>query len=119
MAAGEIRYVQIPASDVEASARFYAAAFGWGVRTNSDGERSFDDTSGHVSGAWRTDRAPADDAGVLVWVEVDSVAAALERIAAAGGEVVSPITPQRAGEAIATFRDPAGNVLGIFQQRSS
>jgi predicted enzyme related to lactoylglutathione lyase len=33
-----------------------------------------------------------------------------------GGEVVEPMTAQGAGEAIATFRDPAGNVLGVFHQ---
>jgi hypothetical protein len=29
---------------------------------------------------------------------------------------VSPLQPQKEGEAIATFRDPAGNVLGVFHQ---
>jgi predicted enzyme related to lactoylglutathione lyase len=38
------------------------------------------------------------------------------RTNSAGGEVASPATPQQEGEAIATFRDPAGNVLGIFHE---
>jgi len=29
---------------------------------------------------------------------------------------VTPLTTQGAGEAFATFRDPAGNVLGVFQE---
>jgi predicted enzyme related to lactoylglutathione lyase len=53
---------------------------------------------------------------VLVWVMVDSVERALERIEDAGGEVISPMTPQEEGEAVATFRDPSGNVLGIFHE---
>jgi predicted enzyme related to lactoylglutathione lyase len=53
---------------------------------------------------------------MLVWVMVDDVEATLEKIGAAGGETASPMTPQGDGEAIATFRDPAGNVLGIFHE---
>jgi hypothetical protein len=34
----------------------------------------------------------------------------------AGGDVASPLTPQGEGEAIATFRDPTGNVIGVFHQ---
>jgi predicted enzyme related to lactoylglutathione lyase len=116
VADGEIRYLQIPAADVEASAGFYETVFGWGTRQKSDGERAFDDPSGHVSGTWVLGRTPASEPGVLVWVMVDSVEVTLEKITKAGGEVVSPMSPQREGEAIATFRDPAGNVLGIFHQ---
>jgi predicted enzyme related to lactoylglutathione lyase len=47
---------------------------------------------------------------------VESVEEILKRISAAGGEVVTPLTPQGEGEAFATFRDLAGNVLGIFEQ---
>jgi uncharacterized protein len=112
---GAIKYVQIPATDIDASAEFYASVFGWRIRTRADGERAFDD-GGVVSGAWVLDRPPSREPGLLVWVEVDSVEAALQRVTDAGGEVVSPLEPQQAGEAIATFRDPAGNVLGVFHQ---
>ena len=116
VATGEIRYVQIPAADIDASARFYATVFGWAIRTRADGHVAFDDTSGHVSGTWVLDRAPAREPGLLTYIKVDSVEEALERIVEAGGEVVSGSTPQGAGEAVAVFRDPAGNVLGIFHE---
>jgi uncharacterized protein len=116
MADGEIRYLQIPAVDIEASARFYETVFGWVTREKTAGERAFDDTSGHVGGTWVLGRRPTGEPGLLVWVIVESVEATLEKIAKAGGEVVSPITPQGEGEAVATIRDPAGNVLGIFHE---
>lgn len=118
MAAGRIAYLQIPATDVDASAAFYGRVFDWSLRTNDDGERSFDD-GGRVSGTWVLDRPPAGEPGILVWVRVDDVAATLAVVVEAGGEIVSPSTPQREGEAIATFRDPAGNVLGVFHERGS
>jgi uncharacterized protein len=113
---GKVAYLQIPAADVDASAAFYSDVFGWGIRDNSEGGRSFDDTTGQVSGEWVLGRAPADEPGVLAYIAVDSVEETLEKIAGLGGEVVTPLTPQQQGEAFATFRDPAGNVLGIFHE---
>jgi predicted enzyme related to lactoylglutathione lyase len=52
----------------------------------------------------------------VIYVMVESVERTLAAIVEAGGEVVTPHTPQGEGEAYATFRDPAGNVLGIGQQ---
>jgi len=114
---GKICYLQLPATDVERSARFYSTVFGWGLRRRSDGTLAFDDTDGSlgVSGTWVTDRPPSTAPGVLVWIMVDDVAAVLDAIVAAGGDVVEPISGE-APEFVATFRDPAGNVLGVGQQ---
>ncbi len=114
---GKICYMQIPAADVEGSARFYATVFGWNLRRRGDGAPAFDDTAGTgaVSGTWLVDRPPSQVPGILVWVMVDDVAATVDAIVAAGGEVVDPISGQMP-ETTATFRDPAGNVLGVFQQ---
>ncbi len=114
-APGKIAYLQLPALDVEVSASFYADVFGWDLR-RKDGSISFDDTVGEVSGSWVTDRAPAPEPGLIPYILVTDVEATLARIEARGGSVVTPATPQKAGEAIATFRDPAGNVLGVFQE---
>jgi predicted enzyme related to lactoylglutathione lyase len=112
----EIRYLQIPTSDVPVSARFYERALGWAIRTRTDGSTAFDDSTGRVSGEWVIDRQAADDTGVLVHVRVDDVEASLAKIIEAGGEIVVPRTPQGEGIVYATFRDPAGSVLGIFQE---
>ena len=116
LAPGKIAYVQIPAVDVDGSVEFYEAVFGWNIRRRSDGEVAFDDGVGEVSGTWVTGRAPMSEPGLLLYVMVESVEQALERIVEAGGAVVTPLTPQGEGEAFATFRDPVGNVLGVFQQ---
>jgi uncharacterized protein len=116
LAPGKICYVQIPALDVARSAEFYETVFGWHIRRHNDGEVAFDDAVGEVSGTWVTGRAPSAEPGVLLYLMVESVVQTLENITAAGGETVMPLTTQGEGEAVATFRDPAGNVLGIVQQ---
>jgi predicted enzyme related to lactoylglutathione lyase len=117
-APGKIAYVQIPATDVDRSAEFYEAVFGWNIRRRGDGELAFDDTVGEVSGTWVTNRPPSSEPGLLLYIMVESVERALGKIVDAGGEVVTPLTGQGEGEAFATFRDPAGNVMGVFEQPS-
>ena len=116
LALGKIAYIQIPAVDLDRSVAFYETVFGWRIRRRDDGEIAFDDGVGEVSGTWVTGRPPSSEPGLLVYVMVDSVEQSLERIVELGGAVVTSLTPQGEGEAYATFRDPAGNVLGVFQQ---
>jgi predicted enzyme related to lactoylglutathione lyase len=46
---------------------------------------------------------------------VDSVTATVEEIVASGGEIVQPIGADAPG-ITARLRDPAGNVIGLYQQ---
>jgi uncharacterized protein len=112
---GKICYVEIPATDVEASAAFYDAVFGWRLRKRGDGATAFDDTIGEVSGTCVTGRPPASDPGLLLYVMVDDAEATIEAIVAHGGEIVQPIGGD-APEITARFRDPGGNVIGIYQE---
>lgn len=115
LANGKICYIQIPATDIALSADFYRRMFGWHVRQRSDGQTAFDDTAGEVSGSWVLGRSPASEPGLLVYIMVDSVAMALDMIVANGGEIVQPIGLD-APEITARFRDPAGNVIGLYQE---
>ncbi len=112
---GKICYIEMPSVDSARSADFYRKVFGWTVRQRGDGRLAFDDGVGEVSGTWVLGRPPAAQPGLLVYVMVDSVAAALELVAANGGEVVQPIGAD-APEITARFRDPAGNVIGLYQE---
>jgi hypothetical protein len=115
LANGKICYIEIPATDVRRSAEFYEKVFGWGIRKRGDGSIAFDDATGEVSGTWIRGRPPATAPGLLIYIMVDSVAATIEAVIAHGGEVVQPIGAD-APEITARFRDPAGNVLGLYQQ---
>jgi hypothetical protein len=115
---GKICYMEIPAADVDAAAGFYSAVFGWKVRARGDGAKAFDDTTGAVSGSFVAGRPPAREPGILTYVMVDSIESTSKKIVAAGGRMQTPFTSIGAGgEAFATFRDPAGNVLGLYQGR--
>jgi predicted enzyme related to lactoylglutathione lyase len=114
MANGKICYIEMPATDIARSAAFYKDVFGWNIRKRGDGSSAFDDTTGEVSGSWVLGRPPAAKPGLLFYIMVDSVAAAADAVVAHGGEIVQPIGAD-APEITARFRDPAGNVIGLYQ----
>ena len=114
---GKVCYIEIPAADVRRSAEFYGEVFGWRIRQRGDGSTAFDDTTGEVSGTWVLGRPPAVSPGLLIYIMVDSVAAMLDAVIAHGGELVQPIGAD-APEITARFRDPAGNVFGLYQEPS-
>jgi predicted enzyme related to lactoylglutathione lyase len=89
--------------------------FGWSIRNRDNGSTAFDDTTGQVSGSWVLGRPPAAAPGLLFYVMVDSVATTIELVTANGGELVQPIGAD-APEITARFRDPGGNVIGLYQE---
>jgi predicted enzyme related to lactoylglutathione lyase len=112
---GKICYIELPATDIARSSDFYKQVFGWSIRKRSDGSIAFDDAVGEVSGSWVLGRPPAAAPGILFYIMVDSVTAAVEAIIAHGLEIVQPIGAD-APEITARFRDPAGNVIGLYQR---
>jgi predicted enzyme related to lactoylglutathione lyase len=108
-----ISYLRIPASNPKPTATFYQCVFGWTVDTSRP-DPSFEDGTGHVIGHFATDAAVAGEAGVRPYIYVEDVDDALEKVIAHGGAVVT--APYSEGDLwVATFRDPAGNVLGVWQ----
>jgi hypothetical protein len=107
----------MPAVNVEQSADFYAKAFGWTIRTRGDGARAFDDTTGEVSGAFVLGRNSWPTPGILFYIMVNSVADACCAVEANGGTIVQPMGAD-APEITARFRDPAGNIVGLYQEPS-
>ena len=71
------------------------------------------DAVGEVSGTWVVGRPPSREPGLLLYIMVDSVAATIDSVIAHGGELVQPIGAD-APEVTARFRDPAGNVIGLY-----
>ena len=115
---GKICYIEMPATDINGSASFYQEVFGWQIRQRGDGSIAFDDTVGEVSGTWVLGRRPATEPGLLIYIMVDSVATTIETVIANGGTIVQPIGMD-APEVTARFSDPAGNIIGLYQEPAS
>jgi len=111
-------YIEIPALDVHQSAALYHAVFGWNIRHRDTDRPSFDDAAGNISGAWVTGRPASAAPGLLPYIWVDSINATLQRAEQHGASVVEPAHPDHPGSTclIATFHDPAGNLLGLYEE---
>jgi predicted enzyme related to lactoylglutathione lyase len=112
---GKICYLEIPALDIAASADFYSRVFGWQTRKRGDGAIAFDDPIGEVSGTWVLGRKPQGDPGILTYIMVFDIAKTIAAITANGGTIVQPVGAD-APEITARFKDPAGNIFGLYQQ---
>ena len=118
LANGKICYLELPALNVNQSAAFYSKVFGWSMRTRGDRSQAFDDTTGQVSGAFVRGRSPWPTPGLLFYIMVDDAAKTCRAVEAHGGTIVQPIGAD-APEITARFRDPAGNIIGLYQQPAS
>jgi predicted enzyme related to lactoylglutathione lyase len=112
---GKICYIELPATNIAKSAEFYSAVFGWSIRKRGDGSTAFDDGVNQVSGAWVQNRPPHTNVGLMVYIMVDDGEKTVASIVAHGGEITQPIGAD-APEITARFKDPGGNIVGIYQQ---
>jgi uncharacterized protein len=110
---GGVSFLRIPTGEPQRTADFYRDVFSWKVRDDPE-EPAFEDGTGHVIGHFVRDDVVSGEAGIRPYVYVERVDDTLSKVTAAGGQVVTPPYPE--GDLwVATFRDPAGNVVGAWQ----
>jgi uncharacterized protein len=112
---GKICYLEIPAFDITISSSFYQKVFGWNVRKRGDGAIAFDDGVNEVSGTWVINRKPVAEIGLLIYIMVDNVEDTIKKIESNGGKIIQPVGADFP-EITARFSDPAGNILGLYQE---
>jgi predicted enzyme related to lactoylglutathione lyase len=123
MTKGALNYLQIPSVNLEESIRFYEGVFGWTIRRHANvsdldqtGYPEFADSTGKNGGGFVLGRPPSREPGLLPCIAVDSIDETLGAVVEHGGEVVKPKTPIVEGvDWEAEIRDPAGNILGLFE----
>jgi|SRR5579875_3660629 len=109
---GGVSYLHIRCRDPSRAADFYEAVFGWRPRRDGD-QPAFSDATGHVIGHFMHGEPAPPDTGVLPFVYVEDLAAALRRVEEHGGSVAQPARPEGTLR-VATIRDPEGNSIGVW-----
>jgi uncharacterized glyoxalase superfamily protein PhnB len=110
---GAVTYLHMPATDVRRAAAFYRDVFAWSINRPDSDRPSFDDASGLLSGAWVGDHLSAAEPGLLPYIYVADIDETVALIVAHGGAIVTEPYPEGL-LTVATFRDPAGNVIGLW-----
>ena len=120
MTNGAIEWIEFHCDEGKSAelGRFYEAAFGWKVQIdpNMPDYAMFTDPGGTVGGGF-TSSVSKGDGGTRIYITVDSADAALDAVNKAGGKTKQERT--LISDEIgywATFTDPAGNVIGMFER---
>jgi predicted enzyme related to lactoylglutathione lyase len=109
-------WVELAGSDLDASAAFYRAIFGWSRAPYNAG--TFDFSLGGLEvGGLLPKVGDAPDAW-NVYFKVDDVDAALLAAAAAGGRILHEPVREAADGVWAFLEDPSGAEFGIWQEES-
>jgi predicted enzyme related to lactoylglutathione lyase len=110
-------HFEIPVEDATRAGAFYGEVFDWNVvkwGTVEYWPMLTGETGGPGAEGALTPRSEARE-GVLVYIAVENIDEAVKRVTAAGGtEVDVPQMVPGVGWR-ARFRDPEGNLLGLFQ----
>ena len=123
---GDWCHIDVLSGDHERARRFYGDVFGWefedypgvgdytGARTSEDGIES------GIGGLAQTVglRPPASN-GIVPYLLAPDMDATLAAIQRAGGEVVIPRTDAHGFGDFAHFRDPDGNLIGLWRDAPS
>lgn len=105
---GQVVYLELPATDLAATAEFYQTVFGWDV----DPVRGRFEAPGLI-GEWTVERPPARDSGPVLWLVAHRLWPVLERIAAGGGRVIGSPELDGGERYLVRCEDPSGNLIGV------
>jgi predicted enzyme related to lactoylglutathione lyase len=105
-------YVEFPATDIEATKKFYEAAFGWTFKDYGPEYTSFHD--GRLSGGFTTVRQVAAG-GVLIVLYAADLEAMVTKVKECGGQITA-IPFSFPGGRRFHFSDPSGNELAVWSE---
>lgn len=115
--ANPVVHFEIGGRDAAKSAEFFSSLFGW--RTETHGPATMINTGsdegirGHISALGHEPHNY-----VTVYVEVDDLAAHLEKAEQLGGKTIIPPTEVSGMGHFAWFSDPDGNIIGLWRSLS-
>jgi predicted enzyme related to lactoylglutathione lyase len=126
----KVVHFEIPADDLDRAKNFYGSVFGWQLHTMQmpGGEYTSVSTTpvdeqtqtptepGAINGGMmqRDERTPSP----VITIDVEAIDDVLKEIEAGGGTTVAPRTAIPGMGAFAYFKDPEGNVLGLWETSS-
>ncbi len=111
-------HFEVGCRDKDRSAKFFSDCFGWEAGPYHDLAKSLtpggDSIDGHVTALGHEPHNY-----VLFYIEVEDIAAALEKVTAEGGAAhIGPLEIPGDGRSFAWFKDPDGNMLGLITPKA-
>ena len=108
----QMDYIEFPASDIEATKRFFHSVFGWNFTDYGPEYTSFHD--GRLAGGFTLSAKPVKG-GVLVVLYAKALEETRQKVIAAGGKIVMETFEFPGGRRF-HFADPNGNELAVWSE---
>jgi predicted enzyme related to lactoylglutathione lyase len=108
-----IDYIEMSATNIAATKKFYVDAFGWKFTDYGPDYTSFAD--GRLAGGF-TKTATVQRGGPLIVIFAVDLADAEKRVRGAGGTITKPVFSFPGGRRF-HFTDPSGNELAVWSDR--
>lgn len=112
----EIVHWEIQAQDPSRLHEFYGDALGWDIDANNDMKYGMVASGGPSGINGGIGGSPSPGSRVLVYAQVASIPAVLERIESLGGRTLMPRT-DIGPVVMGLYQDPEGNVMGLIEPR--
>lgn len=120
----KIVHFEIPTDDLGRAKDFYGSIFGWQlqdmegmdytiVRTVDVDEQQIPKEAGAINGGMM--KRASDTPAPVITINVDSIDDSLRQVEAKGGSVVRSRQEIPGMGSYAYFKDPEGNILGLWQ----
>jgi predicted enzyme related to lactoylglutathione lyase len=127
MIMSKVVHFEIPADDLDRAKSFYGSVFGWELQTMPMNEGEY--TSVKTTDVDEQTQLPTEPGAInggmfvrdervtspVITIDVDGIDDSLKQIEAEGGTTVTPRTAIPGMGAFAYFKDPEGNVLGLWE----
>jgi predicted enzyme related to lactoylglutathione lyase len=125
----KVVHFEIPVEDLDRAKSFYGSVFDWqldtmamengdytGVTTTPVGDSQMPTEPGSINGGMmqRDETTPHP----VITIDVDAIDDTLQEIESRGGSTVLPRTAIPGMGAFAYFKDPEGNVMGLWETTS-
>jgi predicted enzyme related to lactoylglutathione lyase len=109
-------HIELSATDLRATAKFYEATFGWATQEFPDmNYTTFSSGDGEIGGGFNpvTDQNPAGT--VMVYIQTDDLEGTLGKVKSNGGTVVLPYFEVPGFGEMAVFQDVSGNTISLWK----
>jgi uncharacterized protein len=129
MIMSKVVHFEIPADDLDRAKNFYGSVFGWELQTvpmnggeytsvkttDVDEQTQLPTEPGAINGGMFLRNEGVSVTSPVITIDVDGIDDALKQVEAEGGTTVTPRTAIPGMGAFAYFKDPEGNVLGLWE----
>lgn len=121
----KVGHFEVPADDVDRAKKFYSECFDWQmqdipemnytiIKTVEVDDKQIPKEPGAINGGLF--KRQADMPHPQIFINVNDISQSLKTIEEHGGEIIRGKTPVGNMGFVANFKDPEGNILGLWQE---